>query len=120
MFSLYGEIVNVNLVRAGKTGKSKGFCFLCYEDQRSTVLAVDSLNGVKIKGRAIRVDHVSRSRPPRASQDVDDATRELWAKGCGAETPHPVHLRALKTKPSQHSTNKKNRQEKRPKRRLLY
>ena len=45
----YGEIVNVNLVRDKDTGKSKGFAFLCYEDQRSTILAVDNLNGAKVK-----------------------------------------------------------------------
>lgn len=44
----YGEIVNINLVRDKKTGKSKGFCFLCYEDQRSTILAVDNFNGIKV------------------------------------------------------------------------
>jgi RNA recognition motif-containing protein len=44
----YGEVVNLNLVRDKTTGKSKGFCFLCYEDQRSTVLAVDNLNGIKV------------------------------------------------------------------------
>ena len=44
----YGEIVNINLVRDKSTGKSKGFAFLCYEDQRSTVLAVDNLNSVKV------------------------------------------------------------------------
>ena len=30
------------------TGKSKGFAFLCYEDQRSTVLAVDNFNGMQV------------------------------------------------------------------------
>ena len=44
----YGEIVNINLIRDKKTGKSKGFAFICYEDQRSTVLAVDNLNGAKV------------------------------------------------------------------------
>ena len=44
----YGEIVNINLVRDKKTGKSKGFCFICYEDQRSTILSVDNLNGIKV------------------------------------------------------------------------
>jgi RNA recognition motif-containing protein len=41
----YGEVVDVNLVRDKTTGKSRGFAFLAYEDQRSTVLAVgeDSL-----------------------------------------------------------------------------
>ncbi|KAL6040016.1 hypothetical protein STEG23_015582, partial [Scotinomys teguina] len=87
VFSQYGEIVNINLVRDKKTGKSKGFCFLCYEDQRSTVLAVDNFNGIKIKGRTIRVDHVSNYRAPQESEDVDDVTRELQEKGCGAITP---------------------------------
>ena len=48
VFSQYGEIVNINLIRDKKTGKQKGFCFICYEDQRSTVLAVDNLNGIKV------------------------------------------------------------------------
>ncbi|KAK7073498.1 RNA-binding motif protein, X-linked 2, partial [Halocaridina rubra] len=47
VFSQYGEIVNINLIKDKKTGKSKGFAFLCYEDQRSTILAVDNLNGIK-------------------------------------------------------------------------
>jgi RNA-binding motif X-linked protein 2 len=48
VFSQYGEVININLVRNKKTGKSKGFCFLCYEDQRSTILAVDNFNGIKV------------------------------------------------------------------------
>ncbi|XP_047619880.1 RNA-binding motif protein, X-linked 2 [Phacochoerus africanus] len=87
VFSQYGEIVNINLVRDKKTGKSKGFCFLCYEDQRSTVLAVDNFNGIKIKGRTIRVDHVSNYRAPKDSEETDDVTKELQERGCGAHTP---------------------------------
>ncbi|KAM6300202.1 RNA-binding motif protein, X-linked 2 [Aegotheles albertisi] len=87
VFSQYGEVVNINLVRDKKTGKSKGFCFLCYEDQRSTVLAVDNFNGIKIKGRTIRVDHVANYRPPKDSDDLDDITKALHAKGCGVRTP---------------------------------
>ncbi|XP_066105343.1 RNA-binding motif protein, X-linked 2 [Saccopteryx bilineata] len=87
VFSQYGEIVNINLVRDKKTGKSKGFCFLCYEDQRSTILAVDNFNGIKIKGRTIRVDHVSNYRTPKDSEEMDILTQELQEKGCGAQTP---------------------------------
>lgn len=49
VFSQYGEIVNINLIRDKKTGKQKGFGFICYEDQRSTVLAVDNLNAIKVR-----------------------------------------------------------------------
>lgn len=48
LFSRYGEIIHVELIRDQKTGKSKGFAFLQYEDQRSTVLAVDNLNGATV------------------------------------------------------------------------
>ena len=44
--------------RDKETGKQKGFAFLMYEDQRSTILAVDNLNGAKVLDRTIRVDHV--------------------------------------------------------------
>ncbi|XP_040298632.1 RNA-binding motif protein, X-linked 2 [Bufo bufo] len=89
VFSQYGEIVNINLVRDKVTGRSRGFCFLCYEDQRSTVLAVDNLNGIKLKGRTIRVDHVANYRPPKDGEEVDEVTQALREKGCGARTPSP-------------------------------
>ncbi|KAL4660062.1 RNA-binding motif protein, X-linked 2 [Arapaima gigas] len=87
VFSQYGEISNINLVRDKKTGKSKGFCFICYEDQRSTILAVDNFNGIKIKGRTIRVDHVQNYRPPKDSEDVDDVTKRLREEGCAPRMP---------------------------------
>ena len=45
------------MVRDRETGKSKGFCFMKYDDQRSTVLAVDNFNGATLLGRTLRVDH---------------------------------------------------------------
>ena len=48
------------------TGKPRGFAFLAYEDQRSTVLAVDNLSGSKVAGRIIRVDHVDNYKKKRA------------------------------------------------------
>ncbi|KAL4220401.1 RNA-binding motif protein [Mactra antiquata] len=82
VFSQYGEIVNVNLVRDQKSGKSKGFCFICYENQRSTILAVDNLNGIKLLGRMIRVDHVEEYRKPKEHGDEDEITKKLRAEGC--------------------------------------
>eukprot|EP01056_Protomagalhaensia_sp_Gyna25_P000636 Protomagalhaensia_sp_Gyna_25__635@NODE_129_length_5021_cov_1218_892413_g19_i3_p4_GENE_NODE_129_length_5021_cov_1218_892413_g19_i3NODE_129_length_5021_cov_1218_892413_g19_i3_p4_ORF_typecomplete_len309_score40_87RRM_1/PF00076_22/1_1e17RRM_7/PF16367_5/6_9e07RRM_5/PF13893_6/2_3e05Nup35_RRM_2/PF14605_6/0_13DUF1940/PF09155_10/0_21OB_RNB/PF08206_11/4_6e03OB_RNB/PF08206_11/0_14OB_RNB/PF08206_11/1_1e04_NODE_129_length_5021_cov_1218_892413_g19_i37191645 len=58
VFSQWGEIVDIKLVRDRVTGESKGFGFLAYEDQRSTDLAVDNANGMRLLGRNIRVDHV--------------------------------------------------------------
>ncbi|KAF9581066.1 hypothetical protein BGW38_002050 [Lunasporangiospora selenospora] len=65
VLSQFGEIIGINLVRDKDTGKSKGFAFLKYMDQRSTVLAVDNMNGAKIGGRTIRVDHVQNYKVPK-------------------------------------------------------
>ena len=56
--SQFGEVVDFRLARDKKTGKPKGFAWLAYEDQRSTVLAVDNLNGIELCGRTIMCDHV--------------------------------------------------------------
>ncbi|KAK3077800.1 hypothetical protein LTS18_009219 [Coniosporium uncinatum] len=58
IFSQYGEPVYINLVRDRETGRSKGFAFLKYEDQRSCDLAVDNLGGAEVLGRKLRVEHV--------------------------------------------------------------
>ena len=65
VFSQYGEIIDCRIVRDKETGKSKGFGYICYEEQRSTILAVDNLNGIKIGGKLILVDHVEEYRLPK-------------------------------------------------------
>ena len=76
--------MNINMPRDKETGKPKGFAFLMYEDQRSTVLAVDNLNGANILDRTIRVDHVKNYKEKRVkNQDgdwVDPEEQSLNAK----------------------------------------
>ncbi|SCU84114.1 LAFA_0D08196g1_1 [Lachancea sp. 'fantastica'] len=74
VFSQYGVPVDVKLVRDPETGESKGFGYLKYEDQRSTVLAVDNLNGANVGGRVLRVDHTFYT-PRKADQEYTDAVR---------------------------------------------
>ncbi|KAF4322124.1 hypothetical protein BBO99_00002807 [Phytophthora kernoviae] len=77
VMSQFGEIEDIHLVRDAKTGKSKGFAFIKYENQRSTVLAVDNLNGFRLLDRVLRVDHVLKYRLPKELQeDSDDSDEE--------------------------------------------
>lgn len=62
IFSQYGTPTFLHLVRDKETGKSKGFGWLKYEDQRSCDLAVDNLGGAEVLGRTIRVDHARYER----------------------------------------------------------
>ncbi len=72
VFSQYGEIADVRIVRDKKTGKSKGFGYICYEEQKSTILAVDNLNGIKIGGNLILVDHVEEYKLPKDFEQSDE------------------------------------------------
>ena len=75
IFSQYGIPVHMKLVRDKESGKSRGFGWLKYEDQLSTVLAVDNLNGAKVLGRTIRVDHAFYEE-----KDVDEEYERLLAE----------------------------------------
>lgn len=73
--SQFGEPVHINLVRDKETGKSRGFAFLKYEDQRSTDLAVDNLGGATVLGRILRVDHVRYKRRDDEEDEGDNVAR---------------------------------------------
>ncbi|XP_050312376.1 RNA-binding motif protein, X-linked 2 [Anthonomus grandis grandis] len=96
IFSQYGEVVNINLIREKDTGKSKGFCFLCYEDQRSTVLAVDNFNGIKVLNRTIRVDHVQNYKVPKSDKKATEETKKLHAEGCAPKAEPIVPKKEIK------------------------
>jgi RNA-binding motif X-linked protein 2 len=72
VFSQWGEIADVSLPRDKETGKTRGFGFLMFEDQRSTVLCVDNMNGAQVLGRTIRVDHVREYRQPGKRNEEGD------------------------------------------------
>ncbi|XP_024980733.1 zinc finger CCCH domain-containing protein 25 isoform X2 [Cynara cardunculus var. scolymus] len=74
VFAQYGEIVDVNLVRDKGTGKSKGFAFVAYEDQRN------NLNGAQILGRTIRVDHVTKYKK-KEEEDEEAEQQKREARG---------------------------------------
>jgi len=89
VFSQYGEIMNVNLVRDYKTLRSKGFAYICYKDQRSTNLAVDNFNGIKLTGRLIQVDHCKEFKPPKYKESVPPEILKVWEEGCA---PKPINI----------------------------
>lgn len=81
IFSQFGEPTSVNIVRDKDTGKSRGYAFLMYEDQRSTDLAVDNLNGITIMNRMIRVDHTRYKRKEKGAEDGQNLTGLDWGGG---------------------------------------
>ncbi|CAF4812216.1 unnamed protein product [Pieris macdunnoughi] len=116
VFSQYGEIVNINLVRDKATGKSRGFAFICYEDQRSTILAVDNLNGIKILGRTIRVDHCEQYKAPNAEMSkLDEITASIRTEGCAPSIQHQLVTDIKKENKKRTHKEKKSKKKKKKK-----
>ena len=80
VFSQWGEVEDLHLVRDEGTGRSKGFAFLKYEDARSAVLAVDNMNGAPLLERTVRVDHKLSYEPPKKKGEAA-VEREAIAAG---------------------------------------
>ncbi|POW02340.1 hypothetical protein PSHT_12140 [Puccinia striiformis] len=59
-----------------KATKSRGFCFLMYENQLSTNLAVDNLNGAIVLGRTLRVDHCKNYKQLEKNQEGKTIERD--------------------------------------------
>ena len=102
VFSQYGEVEDLHLVRDADTGKSKGFAFLKYEDERSTVLAVDNLNAAQLMGRTLRVDH-TEYRPPKKKKDEE---RLDEANGAAYQAKTSGHAHVGKDLATGHSLEK--------------
>ncbi|KJP87099.1 hypothetical protein AK88_03267 [Plasmodium fragile] len=116
VFSQFGEPIDVNLVRDKETGKSKGYCFLSYEDQRSTVLAVDNFNGYKLLDRPLVVDHILNYRLPQkyANDDGENEYKPTGAEGQGIGVYNVVESEINLTKAFDKIRNKQS-EEKRKK-----
>ena len=76
VLSQFGEIVDCNLIRDKETGDPKGFAFIAFENQKSTNLAVDNMNGAVLLKRTLNVDHVNRYRKPKHFKDRENKIKE--------------------------------------------
>ncbi|KAI4726366.1 hypothetical protein E4T49_05897 [Aureobasidium sp. EXF-10728] len=85
IFSQYGEPVWIRLMRDKETGKSKGFCWLKYEDQRSCDLAVDNLGGATVMGRMLAVDHTRYKKRDDEDEDEGYVGQDKQIAGADAE-----------------------------------
>ncbi|KAE9455524.1 hypothetical protein C3L33_12575, partial [Rhododendron williamsianum] len=54
-FQQHGNVVGARVVYDGETGRSRGYAFVSYATRSEMEAALESLNGVEIDGRALRV-----------------------------------------------------------------
>ena len=64
LFSEQGKVVDAKVVYDRDSGRSRGFGFVTYSSAQEVNDAIESLDGVDLGGRAIRVSP-AEARPPR-------------------------------------------------------
>ncbi|OAY42685.1 29 kDa ribonucleoprotein, chloroplastic [Manihot esculenta] len=64
LFSEQGRVVEAKVVYDRDSGRSRGFGFVTYSSAEEVETAIESLNGVELDGRAIRVS-IAEARPRR-------------------------------------------------------
>ena len=74
LMSQFGVVTDLRLQRDGETGESKGYGWVAFADWRSTVLAVDNMNGAEVVGRKLGVDHALNYRP----EERKEGERTWW------------------------------------------
>ncbi|XP_050694246.1 transformer-2 protein homolog alpha-like isoform X2 [Eriocheir sinensis] len=57
LFSKYGPVTKVQVVLDAKTGRSRGFSFIYFENTEDATEAKEQCSGMEIDGRRIRVDY---------------------------------------------------------------
>ncbi|XVF67725.1 hypothetical protein PTKIN_Ptkin10aG0145000 [Pterospermum kingtungense] len=61
-FSAYGEIVESKIINDRETGRSRGFGFVTFRDEKSMRDAIEGMNGQNIDGRNITVNEAQSRR----------------------------------------------------------
>lgn len=71
LFSKYGKIKNVNIIKDMDTGQTKGFCFIEFDNQADAQKALE-LNDKIFNGRTLKV---SMAKPKKTGENKNHRNR---------------------------------------------
>ncbi|GFE53601.1 MKI67 FHA domain-interacting nucleolar phosphoprotein [Babesia ovis] len=55
-FNQFGKVVKIRLMKSKKTGNSRGYCFVKFENHEIASIAADAMNNYFIDGRVLKVE----------------------------------------------------------------
>jgi len=64
LFSEFGEVVSVKLIKDRETGRAKGFAFVEMANDDEATKAIENLDGSDLEGRNMKVNQ-AKPREPR-------------------------------------------------------
>ncbi len=76
LFTTYGEIDEINLIRDRESGRSKGFAFITFAKQLSAENALEQ-NGKDLDGRSLKVN-MAKERTAQSGGRKGGNSRQRW------------------------------------------
>ncbi|MGD9128936.1 MAG: RNA-binding protein [Candidatus Woesebacteria bacterium] len=76
MFSEYGELASVKLIIDRATGRSRGFAFVEFKEEKDAKAAEEASNGMEVEGRELIVN-IARPQAPRDSRGPRGPRRDF-------------------------------------------
>lgn len=72
IFSRYGKVSDVNLLKIPGTEKSKGIAFVKMQKKDQAQKAIDSLNATQLDGRTVKVSFAIDNHEVKKQREVED------------------------------------------------
>nr|KJB78453.1 hypothetical protein B456_013G036800 [Gossypium raimondii] len=82
-FSAFGEIVESKIINDRETGRSRGFGFVTFRDEKAMRDAIEGMNGQNLDGRNITVNEAQSRRSGRREGGYGDGGSR-YSRGGGA------------------------------------
>lgn len=103
LFSKFGEIKEVRIVRDPITRESRGFGFVTFEKSESATEAINELNDKELDRRRLRVERARRSKPHEPTPGsycgpAGASSKYRHAARYRRRSPSPVHSRRSRSR----------------------
>lgn len=75
LFSAFGEVEEVTVIKDKFSGRSKGFGFVTFKNSEDAKNAISEMNEKEIEGRALKVNEAKPMDPDRPRRDFSRDSR---------------------------------------------
>jgi len=77
-FARFGEVTEAKVITDRETGRSRGFGFVTFSDNKAAQAAMEEMNGADMDGRPLRVNEANESRGGRGGREGGGNRGRRW------------------------------------------
>ncbi|XP_068147872.1 transformer-2 sex-determining protein isoform X2 [Drosophila tropicalis] len=111
LFNKYGPIQRIQMVIDAHTHRSRGFCFIYYENLSDARVAKEACSGIKVDDRRIRVDYsiTQRAHTPTPGVYMGNQLRKHSSRSRSRSRSHPLRRSGGNSRSDQRDRDRERR-----------